>query len=139
MAVAGNVAAPIVFFLVLTATQVAMRVWGTSVGYRSGTRFLENLAPTQVDRIKQGAAVVGLAVTGALVATLLPVTTPLSYTSGGQTIALQKQLDSVLPALLPLTATLVVYILIRRRVSPLWVLLGTLVAGLLCGYFGILG
>jgi len=139
MAVSGNISGPIIFFLVLLATQVVLRAWGTSAGYRSGTRFFEKLSPVQVDRIKQGATTVGLVVTGALVATMLKVTTPWSYTSGEKTIALQDQLDAVLPALLPLLATLGVYALVRRRVSPVWVLLGTLVVGLVCGYVGALG
>lgn len=139
MAISGNVVGPILFFVALLVVQVAMRGWGTSTGYRSGTRFFEKLSPAQLDRIKQGATIVGLAVTGALVATMLKVTTPWSYTSGESTIALQDQLDAVLPAVLPLLATLGVYLLIRRRVSPVWVLLGTLVVGLVCGFFGILG
>lgn len=138
LAIDGNIAGPIIFFVALLAIQVLMRVGGTATGYRTGMQFFEKLSPAQIDQIKQGATIVGLAVTGALVATMLKVTTPWSYTSGEQTIALQDQLDLVLPALLPLIATLIVYALIRRRVSPVWVLLGTLVAGLVFGYFGIL-
>ncbi len=139
MAVAGNIAGSVIFFLVLLATQIAMRAWGTSAGYRSGARFFEKLSPTQIDRVRQGATMVGLAVTGALVGTLLKVGTPWTYTNGDQQIKLQDQLDAVLPALLPLVATLLVYALIRRRVSPVWVLLGTLVVGLVLGFFGVLG
>lgn len=139
MAIAGNIAGSIIFFLVLLATQVVLRVWGTSIGYRSGARFFENVSTVQLDRVRQGATLVGLAVTGALVATLLKIQTPWSYTSGEKTIAVQDQLDAVLPAMLPLAATLCVYWLIRKRVSAVWVLLGALVVGLILGYFGVLG
>ncbi|MET0303404.1 MAG: PTS system mannose/fructose/sorbose family transporter subunit IID [Microbacteriaceae bacterium] len=139
LAINGNVLGPLLFFFGLFATQWAMRIWGTSTGYRSGSKFFQQLSTVQLDRLKQGATIVGLAVTGALVATLLNVTTPLSYENGESTISVQDQLDTVLPAALPLIATLIVFALIRRRVSPIWVLIGALVVGLVAGYFGILG
>jgi mannose/fructose/sorbose-specific phosphotransferase system IID component len=139
LAVSGNIAGPIIFFVALLALQVASRLYGTSLGYRQGTRFFERLDPTAIDRIKAGATMVGLAVTGALVATLLTVSTPLAYHKGHQTLKLQESLDQVLPAMLPLAATLIVFWLVRRRVSAVVVLLGVTVVGLVGGYFGVLG
>ena len=138
LAIDGNVLGPILFFIGLLAMQIGMRVWGTSVGYRAGTKFLSQIGGAQLERVKTGATIVGLAVTGGLVATLLNLTTPFTYENGEATIALQDQLDAVLPALLPLAVSLAVFMLIRKRVSPVWVLLGTLIVGLVCGYFGIL-
>ena len=139
LAVSGNIAGPIIFFVALLALQAAARVYGTSLGYRQGTRFFERLDPEAIDRVKAGATMVGLAVTGALVATLLTVSTPLAYHKGHQTLKVQESLDQVLPALLPLAATLIVFWLVRRRVSAVVVLLGVTVVGLVGGYFGVLG
>jgi mannose/fructose/sorbose-specific phosphotransferase system IID component len=139
LAIQGNVLGPIIFFLGLLATQIAMRVWGTSVGYRTGTKFISQIGGPGLEKLKEGATIVGLAVTGALVATLLKIKTPFTYTSGDASIALQDQLDAIVPALLPLLATLAVYWLIRKRVSPVWVLVGALLVGLVAGFFGILG
>jgi mannose/fructose/sorbose-specific phosphotransferase system IID component len=138
LAIDGNILGPILFLAVLLATQFGMRIWGTSIGYRTGTKFLSQIGGSQLDRVKEGATIVGLAVTGALVATLLKLTTPFTYENGDATIALQDQLDSILPGLLPLLASLGVFWLIRKRVSPVWVLIGALVVGLVAGYFGIL-
>lgn len=138
LAIDGNLAGPVLFIVSLLAVQAALRIYGVAAGYRQGTRFFERLAPAQIDRLKTGAAIVGLAVTGGLVATLLTLTTPLTYHRGETSISLQDSLDQVLPALLPLTATLVVFLFIRRRVSPTWVLLGTAVVGLVAGFFGVL-
>jgi PTS system mannose-specific IID component len=138
LAVDGNIAGPIIFFVALLALQVASRVYGTSLGYRQGTRFFERLDPEAIDRVKAGATMVGLAVTGALVATLLTVSTPLAYHKGHETLKVQDSLDQVLPAMLPLAATLIVFWLVRRRVSAVVVLLGVTVVGLVGGYFGVL-
>lgn len=139
MAISGNVAGPILFFVALLVIQILMRWWGTSMGYVSGVKFLDSIGPAQLDRVKRGATMVGLAVTGALVATLLKIGTPWTYVNGDKEIALQDQIDSIMPALIPLGFTLVIYMLIRRRVSPVWVLLGTLIVGLVLGYVGVLG
>ncbi|GAA4519475.1 PTS system mannose/fructose/sorbose family transporter subunit IID [Actinoallomurus oryzae] len=139
LAVSGNIAGPIIFFVALLALQAAARVYGTSLGYRQGTRFFERLDPEAIDRVKAGATMVGLAVTGALVATLLTVSTPLAYHKGHETLKVQQSLDQVLPAMLPLAATLIVFWLVRRRVSAVVVLLGVTVVGLVGGYFGVLG
>ncbi|MEE6262861.1 PTS system mannose/fructose/sorbose family transporter subunit IID [Plantactinospora sonchi] len=138
LAVNGNIAGPIIFFLGLLVIQFAFRIYGTSLGYRHGTRFFEHLDPAQIERLKSSATILGLAVTGALVATLLKVSTPLSYHNGEATLKLQESLDQVLPFALPLAATLVVFMLMRRRVSPIIVLLGAAVVGFVGGYFGVL-
>ncbi|WP_212914185.1 PTS system mannose/fructose/sorbose family transporter subunit IID [Streptomyces sp. TS71-3] len=138
LAVSGNIAGPIIFFVALLALQIVARFYGTSLGYRQGTRFFERLDTAAVDQVKAGATMVGLAVTGALVATLLTVSTPLAYHKGHQTLKLQDSLDQVLPGMLPLAAALLVFWLVRRRVSAVVILLGITVVGLVGGYFGIL-
>ena len=139
IAVTGNLAGALIFFFALLAIQFAIRFWGTSAGYRTGVRFFDRLSPETMERIRSGATMVGLAVAGGLVATLLNVQTPWTFVNGHQTIKLQDQLDAVLPAMLPLAVTLIVFFLLRRRLSPVWVLLGTLVVGLVLGFTGILG
>lgn len=139
IAVNGNLAGALIFFFVLLAIQFGIRFWGTAAGYRTGVRFFDRLSPETMERIRSGATMVGLAVAGGLVATLLNVQTPWTFVNGHQTIKLQDQLDAVLPAMLPLAVTLIVFFLLRRRISPVWVLLGTLVVGLVLGFTGILG
>lgn len=139
IAVTGNLAGALIFFFGLLAIQFGIRFWGTAAGYRTGVRFFERLSPETMERIRSGATMVGLAVAGGLVATLLNVQTPWTFVNGHQTIKLQDQLDAVLPAMLPLAVTLIVFFLLRRRLSPVWVLLGTLVVGLVLGFTGILG
>jgi mannose/fructose/sorbose-specific phosphotransferase system IID component len=138
LAVSGNVAGPLMFFFSMLAIQLGMRYYGTSVGYHQGVRFFERLDTAQLDRLKQGATMVGLAVVGALVATLLTISTPLKYSQGAATVKVQDQLNQLLPALLPLAAAFGVFFLIRRRVSSVLVLIIVTVVGLVGGYFGVL-
>jgi len=138
LAVSGNIAGPLIFLIGINVIHFAMRWYGLDYGFRYGVRFFEKLDPAQVERVKEYATSLGLLVVGALVATLLPITTALTYTSGDATINVQDYLDDILPFMLPLVATLGAFWLARRRVNPTWILLIATVVGLVGGYFGIL-
>ncbi len=139
LAVTGNPVGPILFFVAINSVQVLMRWYGVSSGYGYGVRFFEKLDPAQIQRLKEAATMVGLLVVGALVATLLTVTSPLTYTSGKAEIKVQDSIDQVLPAAISLTLTMLVFFLIRRRISATWVLVIVTILGLVAGFFGILG
>lgn len=138
LAVSGNVAGPLIFLIGINVIHFAMRWYGLDYGFRYGVRFFERLSAVQVERVKEYATSLGLLTVGALVATLLPVTTALEYTRGDATVNVQDSLNDVLPFMLPLLATLGVFWLARRRVSPTWILVVATVVGLVAGYFGIL-
>jgi mannose/fructose/sorbose-specific phosphotransferase system IID component len=139
LAIGGNATGPVLYFVLGLAVMFLLRGYGVALGYNSGTRFFERVSPARMEQIKTAATMVGLAVAGALTASLLSVSTPLSYTNGKATIQVQDSLDQVLPSLIPLAATLFVFWLVRRRISPTYILIGAAVVGLVTGYFGVLG
>ena len=139
LAVTGNAAGPILFFVGINIIQVLMRWYGVTSGYTYGVRFFEKLNPAMIDRVKEAATMLGLLVVGALAATLLKIGTPLTYVSGDATVKVQDSLNQVLPAMIPLAFTLLVFYLIRRRISATWVLVMITVVALVGGYFGIIG
>ena len=139
LAVTGNPVGPILFFVAFNSVQVLSRWYGVTFGYHYGVRFFEKLDLSQIERVKEGATMVGLLVVGALAATLLKIGSPLTYHSGKAAISVQDSIDQVLPAAIPLAFTLLVFFLIRRRISATWVLVIITVVGLVGGYFGFLG
>jgi PTS system mannose-specific IID component len=139
LAVSGNPVGPILFFVGINAIHVAMRWYGVKAGYTYGVRFFEKLNPAQITRLKEAATMVGLVVVGALVANLLNIGIPLTYSNGDAEVSVQNAVDQVLPSALPLIATLLVFWLIRKRISATWVLLIVTIVGLVGGYFGFLG
>ena len=50
----------------------------------------------------QCASIVGLAVVGGMVASMVSITTPLAFHAGGTELVLQDMLDTMFPKLLPL-------------------------------------
>lgn len=138
LALTGNFFAPILFIVGVNVIHFWVRWAGVQYGYSLGDRFLEEMENIQIRRWMEGAAIVGLMVVGALVATWLNVSTPMVYTMQKAAVPVQKMLDGIMPKLLPLIATLLVFRFLRKRKSPTIILVALVVVGLVGGYFNII-
>lgn len=129
LALKGNVLGVILFILLFNVPHLLLRYQLTLIGYKAGTRFLMKLSKNNVmDRLKDGAAILGLMVVGAMPATLMNIHTPLSLGEGAE---LQGVLDQIVPALIPLGLTFLTYYFIRRGFKTTILLLGLLALGFL--------
>jgi PTS system mannose-specific IID component len=129
LALKGNLIGVVLFILLFNVPHLLLRYQLTFIGYKAGTRFLMQLSKNNVmDRLKEGAAILGLMVVGAMPATLMSIHTPLSF---GEGAGLQGVLDQIVPALLPLGLTFLTYYFLRRGVKTTVLLLGLLVLGFL--------
>ncbi|WP_390661230.1 PTS system mannose/fructose/sorbose family transporter subunit IID [Liquorilactobacillus satsumensis] len=109
------------------------------VGYTSGTKLVTSLGSKMV-LFTEAASIMGLSVVGALIATVVKVTTPLTFQFGKVSLALQTGvLDKIMPALLPALLTLLVYKLLdNKKWTPTRIILLVIVIALAGSYFGIL-
>lgn len=139
MALAGNAVAPLLFFLTTNVVHVITRWWTTMTGFRLGASFLERIDRNSLNRLMTGTAIAGLMATGGLVGTWLNINTPLTYTSAeGAVVAVQDMLNGIMPKLLPLAATLLIYWAIRKGVSVTNLMLVMVVVAILLGGLGII-
>ncbi|MBS1660382.1 MAG: PTS system mannose/fructose/sorbose family transporter subunit IID [Bacteroidetes bacterium] len=128
LALKGNVSGVVVFILLFNVPHLLLRYQLTFIGYRTGMRFLQRLSQSNVmDRLSQGAAILGLMVVGAMPATLMNVHTPVLFGGG---VGLQGILDQIIPAVLPLGLTFLVYYFVKKGVKTTYLLLGLLALGL---------
>jgi PTS system mannose-specific IID component len=129
LAIKGNVLGPLLFILVFNVPHLLLRYNLTFIGYNAGTKFLQNLAKNNVmDRLTKGASILGLMVVGAMPATLISITTPLTVgTKSG--VHVQGILDQLVPAMIPLGLTFLVYYFVKKSVKTTWLLLGLLALG----------
>lgn len=121
---AAGVAGPI-FYLVIYPTVTFIYSWFLfKYGYNAGLTGIQSVISSgQLHRLTTSLNILGLLVMGALSATYIQLTTPLTYTSGEMELALQSILDQILPGLLPLlTVGLVYYLLDKKKKSALWVM-----------------
>jgi fructoselysine and glucoselysine-specific PTS system IID component len=123
----GNVSGVVLFILLFNIPHLLLRYQLTFIGYKAGTKFLQKLSRSNVmDRLTQGAAILGLMVVGAMPATLMNIHTPVSF---GEGAGLQGILDQIVPALVPLGLTFLVYYFVKKGVKTTYLLLGLLGLG----------
>lgn len=130
LAIKGNIMGPVLFLLIFNVPHLVLRYNLTFIGYRAGTKFLQNLAKNNVmDRLTKGASILGLMVVGAMPATLMSIRTPISIGSDKSEITIQSVLDQVVPAIIPLGLTFLVYYFVKNGAKTTHLLLGLLVLG----------
>ena len=130
LAIKGNILGPILFLLIFNVPHLILRYNLTFIGYRTGTRFLQNLAKTNVmDKLTAGSSILGLMVVGAMTATLMHVTTPLTIGGGDPAVHIQDILDQIVPDIVPLGLTFGTYYFVKKNIKTTWLLLGLLTLG----------
>ena len=139
LALQGNALAPIIFFVTVNVVHVYIRWISVKKGFELGERALGLLSSGAFRRVMEGAAIAGLMAVGALVGTWLNVTTPLTYQAQEATVSVQEMLDQIMPKLLPLALTMLIFWLIRRGMKTTPVMLWMILGGLVLGALGILG
>jgi PTS system N-acetylgalactosamine-specific IID component len=138
LALQGSLFGPIVFLLLFNVVHFGLRFGLAHYGYRAGTSAMA-LLKTHTRNISHAASIVGMTVIGALVASYVHFSTPLVMHAGKATIALQKDvLDKLMPNLLPLCFTLLVFYLMKRGFSPVKLIGLTVVIGIVGKFTGAL-
>lgn len=135
----GSILGPILAVGLFAIPSLLAAYYGTFLGYNSGNKYLAKLYQEGLmDRVMHFASIVGLAVIGGMVASMVPITTPLQFNTGGTELVLQDMLNSVFPQLLPFVFTLGIYYLIQKKVNTNLLLFGIIVFGMLMSAVGIL-
>lgn len=109
------------------------------VGYTSGTKLITNLGKS-LTIFTEAASIMGLSVVGALIASSVKMTTALNFKVGEVSLALQTDvLDRIMPSLLPVLLTALVYKLLgNKKWTATKLILLIIVIALVCSFFGIL-
>jgi fructoselysine/glucoselysine PTS system EIID component len=138
-AIKGSVLGPVLFLLIFNLPHLILRYNLTFMGYHLGTKFLQNLAKTNVmDKLTLGSSILGLMMIGSMTATLMNITTPISFGTGGSVVSLQNILDQIIPNVIPLTLTFLTFYFVKKNIKPTWLLLGLLLFGFLGSIIHIL-
>jgi fructoselysine/glucoselysine PTS system EIID component len=132
LALHGNILGPVLFLLIFNIPHFVLRYNLAFIGYRAGNKFLQDLAKSNImDRLTSGASILGLMVVGAMPAILMPVKTPLTIGTSGSTVAIQSILDQLVPNLIPLLLTFMVFYFVKKNIKTTTLLIGILALGFL--------
>lgn len=114
-AVDGNFIGPVLMFVMINALYFPLKYYGVHMGYTKGRELLtsEN-GKKLLDRISTSANVLGVMVTGALIASTVNITLGLQYGKGDTAIKVQEMLDKVMPNMLPMLMTILCLYLLKK-------------------------
>lgn len=137
LAMQGNFMGPIVFLVLFNLLHFILQFGGIGYGYNTGLNALAKLrAGTR--ELSKLASIVGLTVIGALIASYVSMSTPLVLQAGGVAINLQTDiLDKVLPNMIPLAFTFLVYWLLKKGLKPSYIFGIIILFGIVTRYLGI--
>ncbi|CAG5000389.1 hypothetical protein DYBT9275_02453 [Dyadobacter sp. CECT 9275] len=130
LAMQGSVLGPVLFLLIFNIPHLVLRYHLTFIGYQAGTKFLQDLSKSNVmDKLKSWSSILGLMVVGAMPAMLMSVKTPLLIGSADAAVPVQGILDQIVPNILPLSLTFLVFYFVKKNIKTTYLLLGLLLLG----------
>lgn len=138
MAMQGNIAGPIISFLLYNVITQSIRYFGLELGYTKGLELMEQLRGGLMEKISKAAAVVGLMVMGTALVKTVSLATPLAVKLGEESLPIQPMIDGILPNLLPLAFFFLLLRGVRKGVSPLLLMISILVGSIILVAMGIL-
>lgn len=139
MALNGNPMGAIFWILAHLLIIVGFRLPQLGFAYRKGMNMVGSMN-TQLKSITEAATLLGVTVVGALIASVVHVTVPLTFQSGKVVLKIQDTLDQLMPSLLPvLLVALVYWLLGLRRMNStrvIWVMMIISIVGYNLGILG---
>lgn len=139
LATQGSALGPILLVVIFSLYALGVGYFSYFSGYTFGRSAVTRLlSGGLVKQLTEGLGAMGMMVIGGLVAKSIPLSTPLNFTLETGQIELQKILDTILPCLLPLTAFIAVYQLLKRGVKPTTIIIVLFVVAAVLSPLGIL-
>ncbi|RNB90390.1 PTS system mannose/fructose/sorbose family transporter subunit IID [Brevibacillus fluminis] len=136
----GNAIGLLFYILLFNIPHYLVRYQGVMLGYRAGIKYLSTAAASGItQKITKGASIVGLMAVGAMTATMVEFKTPMVIEISGAKVEMQSVLDKILPSLLPLMLTLIVFYLVKQKqVKVVYLLIGLILFGVVGKVIGLL-
>lgn len=144
IALTGSIAGPLLFFVLFNAVRLAIRWYGIKYGYTKGLDIVKDMAGNRLQKLTEGASILGLFVMGALVSKWTSVNVPLVVSKitnqQGKLVVttVQDILNQLMPGLIPLALTFLCMSLLRKKVSAIWIIFGLFAVGILGYWVGLL-
>ncbi|WP_097668014.1 PTS system mannose/fructose/sorbose family transporter subunit IID [Anaerosalibacter massiliensis] len=134
-----NIAGPILFLVAQYAIMFGISYTLWTNGYKYGKKAVEEiLEGGAVNKVIEGASILGTLVMGGLVGRFVNIETPIKFTSGDFVFNLQTDLlDKLMPGLIPLLLTLLVLKALKKGVTPVKLMGILIVVAAITGILGI--
>ncbi|EKA27502.1 PTS system mannose-specific transporter subunit IID [Yersinia enterocolitica subsp. enterocolitica WA-314] len=144
IAMSGSLLGPLLFFVLFNLVRLLTRYYGVAYGYSKGVNIVSDMDGGLLQKLTEGASILGLFVMGALVNKWTHVNIPvvvskITNPAGETTVTtVQTILDQLMPGLVPLLLTFGCMWLLRRKVNALWIIMGFFAIGIFGYWIGFL-
>lgn len=144
IALTGSLLGPLLFLVLINVVRALTRWYGFKYGYEKGTEIVSDMGGGRLQKITQGASILGLFVMGSLVSKWTSINVPLELTRyknqlGEEVVVtLQGVLNDLLPGLLALLLTFLCMYLLRKKVNAMVIIFGLFAVGIFGYWAGIL-
>lgn len=141
LAIDGSYVGPIFFEIAYKILLIGFGWNMYRLGYQKGKTFiLTMLKEGTISRLTEIFSMIGLMVVGCMTAERVDIESPFILNIRGVELNIQEDvLDALMPGLIPLGITMLVYWLVRKKVNINLIILTIFVSGILLSYLNILG
>ena len=136
----GNILAPIVFLLLFNIPSLLVKYYGTFLGYKLGSEYIQKVyASGLMNILTKAASTVGLIMVGGMTASMVTFNSTFELSMQGESILnLQSMLDQIFIGIVPLGLPLLCYYLLKKKnVSITVLIIGVIVLGIVLSLLGI--
>lgn len=140
MGMSGNVLAPIIFLLLFNIPSLLVKYYGTFLGYKLGSEYIQKVYESGLMNIlTKAASIVGLIMVGGMTASMVTFQSNFELNLKGESILnLQSMLDQIFVGIVPLGLTLFCYYLLKKKnISVTVLIIGVIVLGIVLSLLGI--
>ena len=140
LGMSGNILAPVVFLLLFNVPSILIRYYGTFLGYRLGSEYIQKMYESGLMSIlTKCASIVGLVMVGGMTAGMVTFQSKFELMMEGSSILnLQSMLDQIFVGIVPLGLTRLCYYLLKKKnISVTMLIIGVILLGILLSYLGI--
>lgn len=144
LAITGSLLGPLLFFIGINLCRSLTRWYGFKYGYEKGTEIVQDMGGGRLQKLTQGASILGLFVMGSLVSKWTSINIPLElsrYTNqAGQEVVttVQSVLNELLPGLAALLLTFLCMYLLRKKINAMYIIFALFGVGIIGYHLGIL-
>lgn len=134
----GNVLGALLHILLYNIPAILVTYYGVFAGYNMGTQFMSQASKSGIlQLVTKAAEIVGMMTIGAMAVTMTSVNIPLVLNIQGSELAIQSIFDEIFPCLLPLVLTFGCFGLLKKKVSPVVMMIGLMVIGIIGKVIGL--
>jgi len=143
IAMGGSILGPILFFVAWNIIRWGFMWYTQELGYKQGSKITEDLSGGILQDITKGASILGMFVLAALIERWVSIKFAFVYhpkeVKGTEVepVSLQEQLDHLIPGLAALALTFLCMWLLRKKISPIVIIVGLFIVGIVGNYFKI--